>query len=125
MQWKVCKCLFLASLVLIDISFGHISCKKVSFVTTFHHIATHAELRLCVRENRVVSACCKVSNNPGKSDVVVTGVVFSFYHKILPVHFLGKNIENDYYYYYYYNIPDNVSTRNFRMRESVIESLSE
>ena len=29
------------------------------------------------------------------------------------------------YYYYYYNILDNVSTRNFRMRESVIESLSE
>ena len=31
----------------------------------------------------------------------------------------------DYYYYYYYNILDNVSTRNFRMRESVIESLSQ
>ena len=28
-------------------------------------------------------------------------------------------------YYYYYNILDNVSTRNFRMRESVIESLSQ
>ena len=39
-QWKVCKCLFLASPVLIDISFGHI-----------HHIATHAGLRLSVREN--------------------------------------------------------------------------
>ena len=30
-----------------------------------------------------------------------------------------------YYYYYYCNILDNVSTRNFRMRESVIESLSQ
>ena len=30
-----------------------------------------------------------------------------------------------YYHYYYYNILDNASTRNFRMRESVIESLSE
>ena len=54
-QWKVCKCLFLASPVLIVISFGHISCKKVSFLTTYHHIATHTELRLCVRENRDVA----------------------------------------------------------------------
>ena len=48
---KVCKCLFLASPVLIDISFGHISCKMVSVLATYHHIATHAGLRLSVREN--------------------------------------------------------------------------
>ena len=30
-----------------------------------------------------------------------------------------------YYYYYYFNILGNVLTLNFRMRESVIESLSE
>ena len=35
-----------------------------------------------------------------------------------------KTYMKDYYYYYYY-ILDNVSTRNFRMRESVIESLSQ
>ena len=50
-QWKVCKCLFLASPVLIDISFGHILCKMVSVLATYHHIATHAGLRLSVREN--------------------------------------------------------------------------
>ena len=44
-------CLFLASPVLIDISFGHISCKMVSVLATYHHIATHAGLRLSVREN--------------------------------------------------------------------------
>ena len=54
-QWKVCKCLFLASPVLIDISFGHISRKKVSVLATYHHIATHAGLRLSVRENRDVA----------------------------------------------------------------------
>ena len=48
---KVCKCLFLASPVLIDISFGHISCNVVSVLATYHHIATHAGLRLSVREN--------------------------------------------------------------------------
>ena len=52
---KVCKCVFLASPVLIDTSFGHISCKMVSVLTTYHHIATHAELRHSVRENRVVA----------------------------------------------------------------------
>ena len=50
-EWKVCKCLFLTSPVLIDISFGHISCKMVSVLATYHHIATHAGLRLSVREN--------------------------------------------------------------------------
>ena len=45
-QWKVCKCIFLASPVLIDISFGHISYKMVSVLATYHHIATHAGLRL-------------------------------------------------------------------------------
>ena len=47
--------------------------------------------------------------------------------KKLNVHANERKVPETYMkdYYYYYNILDNVSTRNFRMRESVIESLSQ
>ena len=69
----------------LDISFGHISCKMVSFLTTYHHIATHAELRRCVRENRDVAV--KLITSTWLLGVVAIG---SFVNKVRNSEYIFK-----------------------------------